>query len=618
MCRGASPALRSEMAILAIDLLVAKLKDFGSAFNLVQDVVTQLPVITSLSSDVTDIQYLLSKQSGHMAARISRLGGLAASLDLLVGETAFRAIKLLDGSRGIISGQVLDLRANLFGIGGGHGLLAIKYNMQSVLLESVPRGYASSTSFAEVKRRVADETKFNELLAEMRTQERFHGFLEPPTEKELMAITEHGSIVLLSSSELQSNAFIIDKTRIRSIELPDISDDRVRELGKEFRLYGSDSSTANDIAPLLKEMWLHVAKPVLDELGFCNAVTDLNWPRVWWVLTGSFTNLLLHAAGIHQLDSSEAVIDRVVSSYAPTVKALVHEYRKKPTTGRPWKRRIVTLVGMPETPDARPLPAVKRDVDDLRRIWYSDRLRLLPVVPPTKSKVLSALASCDIFHFAGHGRTHPADPSRSELLLQDYEQDPLTVRDLRDVPRRRPFLAYLSACVTSVNDADDLVDEGIHISSALQLSGIRHVIGTMWEVSDSHSVDVATEYYRKLLPRGKTDEAIAMSLHESIRSLRQSYITSARPSQKSSEIVPQRPQRAQNELVYPERSTATSNRDELNGKALTTGDSEATHSHVTSHGPSRGERGAGGVMAGPAKRPAISRMYWIPYMHFGP
>jgi hypothetical protein len=98
----------------------------------------------------------------------------------------------------------------------------------------------------------------------------------------------------------------------------------------------------------------------------------------------------------------------------------------------------------------------------------------------------------------------------------------LTVGDLEDqkFQENSPFLAYLSACSTGANKAGQLADEGIHLISALQLTGFRHVIGTLWEVSDRHYVDAAGFLYETLKEKGVTDEAVCLGLHIAVRALR--------------------------------------------------------------------------------------------------
>ncbi|RYP84314.1 hypothetical protein DL770_005218 [Monosporascus sp. CRB-9-2] len=172
-----------------------------------------------------------------------------------------------------------------------------------------------------------------------------------------------------------------------------------------------------------------------------------------------------------------------MSSYASSIKALLyarrHHVRKPvgPSSGH------ALLVAMRETPGLftnQILPFAGEEVEMLNNLCLS--LKLKPIIPsPRKDDVFKHLRACRIFHFAGHGRSDPTEPSRSCLLLEDWESNPLTVGDLRDhkLQENPPFLAYLSACSTGVNEAYELADEGIHLVSAFQLAGFRHVVGTL-------------------------------------------------------------------------------------------------------------------------------------------
>jgi CHAT domain-containing protein len=167
------------------------------------------------------------------------------------------------------------------------------------------------------------------------------------------------------------------------------------------------------------------------------------------------------------------------------------------------------------------LPFAEDEVAMLKKLCPS--LQLETVEPQRlKGDVLARLRICKIFHFAGHGQSNPSEPSRSCLLLEDWKDNPLTVGDLRDhrVQENSPFLGYLSACSTGANEADGLIDEGIHLVSACQLAGFRHVVGTLWEVYDKHCVDVAKVLYETLRDEGMTDSALCRGLHRAIRALR--------------------------------------------------------------------------------------------------
>ena len=62
--------------------------------------------------------------------------------------------------------------------------------------------------------------------------------------------------------------------------------------------------------------------------------------------------------------------------------------------------------------------------------------------------------------------------------------------------RRRTGL--LLACTTALT-RPDLADEAVHITTAFQLAGYPHVIGTLWPINDSLAVEVARKIYDSLV-----------------------------------------------------------------------------------------------------------------------
>ncbi|GJC90445.1 hypothetical protein ColLi_13283 [Colletotrichum liriopes] len=60
------------------------------------------------------------------------------------------------------------------------------------------------------------------------------------------------------------------------------------------------------------------------------------------------------------------------------------------------------------------------------------------------------------------------------------------------------FPAYLSACGTGRIQDGGSTDESIHLTSAFQLAGFRHVIGTLCEIDDELCVDMARLTYEFL------------------------------------------------------------------------------------------------------------------------
>lgn len=111
--------------------------------------------------------------------------------------------------------------------------------------------------------------------------------------------------------------------------------------------------------------------------------------------------------------------------------------------------------------------------------------------PATHDAVTSALPDHDCVHFACHGYSDLDNPSASYLLLADR---PLSVTDLTHMRLPNAELAFLSACTTA-RAGTALPDEPIHLAAACQLAGYRHVIASLWPISDTDTVWLAETFY---------------------------------------------------------------------------------------------------------------------------
>jgi CHAT domain-containing protein len=108
------------------------------------------------------------------------------------------------------------------------------------------------------------------------------------------------------------------------------------------------------------------------------------------------------------------------------------------------------------------------------------------------------------------------------LFLPDHDGAPLNVASLSAVSHDRLRLVYLSACSTAqVSDAR-LLDEAIHLTSAFQLAGSRHVIGTLWRIEGEAAIDVAAGFYRELRTEAGTLDTggAARALHQVVLATR--------------------------------------------------------------------------------------------------
>jgi CHAT domain-containing protein len=77
--------------------------------------------------------------------------------------------------------------------------------------------------------------------------------------------------------------------------------------------------------------------------------------------------------------------------------------------------------------------------------------------------------------------------------------------------------AFLSACHSAAGDDVGTPDEAIHLAAALQFSGFRSVVGTLWEMCDNDAPDVSEYFYRYMFRHGRNrvdlrDSAKALNL----------------------------------------------------------------------------------------------------------
>jgi CHAT domain-containing protein len=198
------------------------------------------------------------------------------------------------------------------------------------------------------------------------------------------------------------------------------------------------------------------------------------------------------------------VLDRVVSSYTPTIRARRYARQQAAGPGEPGSALIVGVATVPRSPEAD-LPDVPEEIARVGAL-LSDPVILAdgtdPGSLPTRENVFACLPRCSVAHFACHAFTDPGDPSGSMLFQPDHEAAPLNVASLSAVSHDRLRLVYLSACSTAQVPDVRLVDEAIHLTSAFQLAGSRHVIGTLWRIDSEAAIDVAAGFYRELRTEG--------------------------------------------------------------------------------------------------------------------
>jgi hypothetical protein len=548
----AAPSIRIQVARAAAALLAGS--NPGQAADLLETAVLLLPEVTPRQLSRSDQQYAI----GGLAGLAGDAAGLAlADLGTSKDERAGRALQLLEAGRAVLLSQALDTRSDLTELRQKHPGLAARFEQlrdqldQHPVTSMVPIVLTGDTDtmggveHAEDRRRRADE--FAATLREIRALPGFASFGLPPTFGELLAQSASGPVVSFNISEYRSDALLLTEDGITCLELPGLAHDVVIDHINAFHR-ALHSAADPDTGPserkaaqarlceALEWLWDTATEPVLSALGYRSMPPPGElWPRLWWAPGGLLGQLPVHAAGYHTEAAGEhhqhTVMDRVVSSYSPTIRAL--RYARQHTPAASTQDRAL-LVAMPTTPGlAGRLRYVPAEARLLRThlpgavllaesaAWGGDPA-VASAQPPTKANVLAHLPGCPIAHFACHGASDPNDPSKSLLLLRDHESDPFTVASLAPVNLGEAQLAYLSACRTAFTGVAGLIDEAIHLTSAFQLAGFPHVIGTLWEIDDALAVEVADTFYTGLRTSDGTlhTSRAAYALHRAVRAAR--------------------------------------------------------------------------------------------------
>ncbi|WP_205718515.1 CHAT domain-containing protein [Actinomadura sp. WMMA1423] len=549
---SAAPSARIHAGRAAASL-IADMQP-GRAADLLEGAVRLLPEITPRQLERSDQQHAISAFPG--------LGSKAAALVLAdtsapADRRAVRALQLLEAARAVLLSQALHTRSDLTDLRDQYPGLAARFvELRDLLdrpsdtvvpngtvLEGAGFGPGPATTQTHDRHRLARE--FTDLLARIRALKGFASFAQPPAAQDLLDQATGGPVVVFNISSHRSDALLLTTSGITALQLPGLDQATVIDQVNTFHqaLTATTDPDADRIGAqatirnTLGWLWDNATEPVLHALGHYHPpAPGTVWPRVWWAPGGLLGLLPVHAAGHYTRTPDIAhrtVMDRVVSSYTPTIGALAHA-RRHTTTPGPHDRSLI--VAMPTTPGIRGrLDNVPAEAAMLQtRLPRPDLLaepdpsgtattHAPPI--PTKTAVLARLDHCRIAHFACHGSTHPTDPSASRLLLHDHRVDPFTVAALAPLALDHAHLAYLSACSTAFTADTRLLDEAIHLASAFQLAGFPHVIGTLWPIDDALAVTIADTFYTTLTGRDgalNTSRA-AHALHHAIRTARATF-----------------------------------------------------------------------------------------------
>ncbi|MGI5230380.1 CHAT domain-containing protein [Actinoallomurus sp. CA-142502] len=520
--------------------IAATAGEYAEAAEALEMVIELLPRLAARELRRSDQEHRLGQGSGIAAS--------AAACALAAGQPE-KAVRLLEQGRGVLLARALDTRADLTALRHHHPRLAEEFEELRDVLDAVhvpeplmdagqedgeePIGTVPASDDGAVRggetdrnTRLALASRWDSLLERIRDQPGFAAFARGPELAALQATAEAGPIVFLNVSTYRSDAIILESGGVRTIRLPAVTPQAVAEQVRKTtdavrREHLLDLGRQECFGEVLAWLWDAVAEPVVRALDLHRPQPGEAPPRVWWVPTGPLTLLPVHAAGHHDTrdhPDPKTLLDRVVSSYVPTVRTLraARAGRSSRTAPRPL------VVALPETPDAPPLRGALAEAEAVRRLFTGARVLSGPEA--VAERVLAELPHSPWVHFACHAVTNPDAPSQGRLILHDHQRRPFSVADISRLRLRNAELAYVSSCSTA-QPGERLFDEGIHLASSFQLAGFRQVVATLWLLHDRVGVEFATQVYRHLTASGTSSgaPAAAAAVHQATLTARDRY-----------------------------------------------------------------------------------------------
>lgn len=461
-----------------------------------------LPQCAPLGLSWTDQEHQLSS-AGDLVSD-------ATAVHLALGDVE-SAVELAETGRGTLLSHSLDTGTELDELESVAPDLASEFRRLTTEITARARldgrlhDLAAAPGTRISPQQVTDD--WSALLNRIRELPGWARFLRRPTLTQLRRVITQGAVVLVTAGTIGGGAVVLRDGEVVHVPLPNLTLEAVRDRANVLagiEMLSDQQGRQAQVAAargadeeMLAWLWDNVTGPVLDAIGATTAGPTSALPRIWWVATGSLGLLPLHAAGI---PGGPSALDRVVSSYTPTIDALVRT-RKQPGAQTRLAVAAQHTAGMPD------LPATAREADHLRK-RYPDTTMLLDA-DATADTVLAALPKAGWAHFGCHATNHPLRASASGLHLHDRV---LRVPEIGRAGVRDGELAYLSACSTGQSSLFQ-ADQAMHLASAFRLAGYRHVVATLWPVNDEVAAMAARRFYRSLGDAPTADGA-AVALHD--------------------------------------------------------------------------------------------------------
>jgi tetratricopeptide (TPR) repeat protein len=508
-----------------------------SATRIISQILSQPPGLPyaqakSLLDAYSKVLDLVSLTAGLTFDRSTQLRHITAWSS--IGPSAFAlascmrklstGLELLERARGRIWSQTLHLRQPQ--LEDVPAELAMKLQQLIECMTSVNRtedvqGLMPTSTFLPHRDVVHEQhNRLQQVLHDIRSVPGLHDFMRGPSYQALATTANRSPVVVLLAEKTMCHALVIasaDKPiidmqfqglDISQLQLLDVSklgsrsrgsfaddqdDDSERGIGISKKKPKPQLST--QLSMQLAVLWIAVVKPIITYLGFtvslqyyltaefkyanklCQKGQAGRQPRIHWCPTGAFTSIPIHAAGIYEGQIQECCSDYAVSSYTPTLTALLRAQQGASTYTADQVKLITISAVHAQSLDLPSLPYAAEEVEGVAKVVSTAGAFVQHTSGTTSNAdLLASLQSSNFLHIASHGIQDIDEPHESHFCLSHGR---LTVSELMNVDLKTSFFAFLSACQTA-QGSQEHAEEAIHLAASMLFAGFRSVVATMW------------------------------------------------------------------------------------------------------------------------------------------
>ena len=413
------------------------------------------------------------------------------------------AIEALERGRGLLWSEMRGLCTSIDSLHRVDPLLARKFAALNEDLEALTTSASSMTwsnsgdieddgemdPFGRIvikQRKILDQR--NCLITQIRLLPGFENFLIAPSFDMLHSAAAHGPVIILNHCKWRSDIIILLYNLPPSlIPTPGSFCERAQGLKDQLlaaRNEGLDSEEYQDaLTSVLETLYDLVGRPVIKRLQ------ELNVPeqsRIWWCPTSVFCSLPLHAMGPIRSEGPHELYfsDLYIPSYTPTLSALI---KSRTHNSHSSEKPSILLVAQPD----ESMPGAWAEISHIRRLETA--VTTLISKKATPSAVMRRLKDHRFTHFSCHGILETGKPFDASFKLHEGKR--LTLLEIIRSKLPSAEFAFLSACHTAELTKESIADEGLHLSAAVQYSGFRSVVGTMWAMADIDGQVLAKHFY---------------------------------------------------------------------------------------------------------------------------